>query len=61
MDSDTGHVTTVVGTGESGYNGDAIPLENVRIAPELVETDSSGRIYVLDGTGRVRRFLLGEP
>ncbi len=61
VDPVTGLVTTVVGTGESGFNGDAIPLENVRLAPELIDTDSRGRLYVLDGTGRVRRFLLGEP
>ncbi len=61
VDLDTGLVTTVVGTGEPGFNGNAIPLENVRVAPELVEIDSAGRIYVLDGSGRIRRFLLSGP
>ncbi len=58
VDGQTGTVETVLGTGDSGFNGDAVPLVNARASPELVTTDSLGRFYVLDGTGRVRRFFL---
>jgi sugar lactone lactonase YvrE len=52
-----GHVTTVVGTGDQGYNGDGRPLRSSWLnQPTEVVFDADGRLYVLDwNSHRVRR------
>ena len=53
----TGRITTVAGTGETGYDGDGRPATSARVyEPTGVAVDESGNFYIL-GTRdrRVRR------
>ena len=57
VDGLTSVVTTVAGTGISGYNGDSIPAKNARLnAPWSVSVDPAGNLYIADqGNHRVRK------
>ena len=49
LDSRTGVVTLVAGTGESGYSGDNGPATSARLAhPQGVAVDSVGNLYIAD-------------
>jgi len=65
-------ISTVVGTGAAGYNGDNIAALDANIDNPLgVALDASGNIYVADGNSRVRMVqapsansvlaILGDP
>ncbi len=57
VDLASGIISTFTGTGDAGYNGDAIPNVHARVEPDLIAADSRGRLYVLDATGRIRRLF----
>ncbi|MCI5193972.1 MAG: hypothetical protein D3915_12750 [Candidatus Electrothrix sp. AU1_5] len=52
-----GIITTVVGTGSSGYNGDDIPAIEAKISyPDDVVVDQLGNIFIADtGNNRIRK------
>ncbi len=52
-----GIITTVAGTGQSGYNGDAIAATNARLdRPTYVAFDASGNLLITDeNNGRIRK------
>jgi sugar lactone lactonase YvrE len=52
-----GIITTVAGTGESGFSGDGGPATDAKLAdPEAVAFDAAGNLYVDDyNTNRIRR------
>ena len=54
----TGTITTIAGTGLSGYSGDEGPGEMARLSyPVGVGADSAGNLYIADsGNHRVRRL-----
>ena len=53
----TGIITTVVGSGVGGYNGDSIPATAAQLnQPEDVAVDTYGNIYIADaGNCRIRK------
>ena len=53
----SGNITTVAGTGKSGYSGDRGPAVDAQLSfPNGVAVDSSGNLYVADaGNNRIRR------
>ncbi len=55
--SAAGIVTTVAGTGTSGYNGDNIAATTARLsAPARISFDAAGNLYIADsGNNRVRK------
>jgi hypothetical protein len=55
--SNTGLITTIAGTGISGYNGDGIPATNAKLHnPFGLDVDTLGNIYIADcGNYRVRK------
>ena len=57
VDAVTDSITTVVGTGESGFSGDNGPATEAQInAPQAVAVDPDGNLYVADsGNRRIRR------
>ncbi len=56
VDASTGVVTTVAGTGESGYSGDGGPATEANITgPSGISVDGAGHLYIRSGT-RVRRI-----
>jgi sugar lactone lactonase YvrE len=57
IDSKTGIIRTIAGTGEAGYNGDNIPAVKARLArPEFAIFDSKGDLFIADSyNNRVRR------
>jgi trimeric autotransporter adhesin len=57
----TGTITTVVGIGQPGYNGDGIPASLAQVAcPEGVDVDTAGNLYVADtGNHRIRKITAG--
>ena len=56
-----GIVTTILGTGTTGYNGDGIPATTAQIATVVkVAVDSVGNIYVGDSNNRVREVLAAQ-
>ena len=57
VDATTGNITTVVGTGESGFSGDGGPATEAQIrAPQAIAVDPDGNLYVADsGNRRIRR------
>jgi uncharacterized protein (TIGR03437 family) len=58
----SGSISTVAGTGVSGYIGDGGLASNAQIAnPSGIAVDSTGGIYISDGSSVVRRFFVGEP
>jgi sugar lactone lactonase YvrE len=60
-DAATGAITTVVGTGAAGYNGDGISATTAQLnAPLGIALDSSGNLYIADsGNNRVRMVSNG--
>jgi sugar lactone lactonase YvrE len=61
VDLTTGVITTVAGTGTSGFTGDGGPATSARIAdPRSVTVDTAGNLYIADtGNQRVRRVDTG--
>jgi sugar lactone lactonase YvrE len=57
----TGTITTVVGIGQPGYNGDGIPASAAQVAcPEGVDVDNADNLYVADtGNHRIRKVTGG--
>jgi len=53
----SGNITTVAGTGTSGYNGDGIPASTAQLKqPTGLALDGAGNLYIADFTGqRVRK------
>jgi len=50
IDSATGAITTVVGTGTAGFNGDGIPANTAQInCPVTLAFDVAGSLYIADG------------
>ncbi len=56
LDLDTHIITTVAGTGDSGYNGDGMPATESGLAgPSGLALDAEGNLYVADTfNGRIR-------
>ncbi len=56
LDLETQVVTTVAGTGDSGYNGDGMPANDSGLAgPSGLALDAQGNLYVADTfNGRIR-------
>jgi autotransporter-associated beta strand protein len=49
VDAATGIITTVAGTGSSGYNGDGIPATSAKLyGPFDVTVDSAGNLFIAD-------------
>jgi hypothetical protein len=57
----TGTITTVAGTGVSGYNGDNINAVTAQLSnPQAVAFDASGRLLIADaGNNRIRMIANG--
>jgi len=51
----TGIISTVAGTGISGYNGDNITATSAWVSPSDVSVDPSGNLYICDGQ-RIREI-----
>ena len=60
IDPLTGIITTVAGTGESGFNGDNIAATDAKLfLPEGVFTDSIGNLYIDDAlNNRIRKVII---
>jgi sugar lactone lactonase YvrE len=57
VDRETGIITTVVGTGEHGFNGDGPALEVNLTWPAAIAFDADDALYIADTQAhRVRRF-----
>ena len=56
-----GIVTTIAGTGITGYNGDGIPATsaNIGVGPK-VAIDANGNLYVGDSSQRIREILAAQ-
>jgi uncharacterized protein (TIGR03437 family) len=58
----TGIITTVAGTGRSGYAGDGGPSTSAQLSfPRGMLVDASGKIYVSDAQNNVIRLLTVAP
>ena len=57
VSASTGLISTVAGTGTSGYNGDGIPATGAALyAPTGIALDSAGNLYISDfGNFRIRK------
>ena len=55
VDAITGIITTVVGTGNSGYNGDGIVATSANISPNAIAIDSLCNLYITD-SARIRKI-----
>lgn len=58
VDGATGEITTIAGTGTSGYNGDGIDATTAQLAgPSAVGEDAGGNLYISDtNNSRIRRI-----
>ena len=58
LDLTSSVITTVVGTGESGYNGDGAPGPETALAgPSGLAVDQAGNLYIADTfSGRIRKW-----
>ena len=57
VDSETGIITTVVGTGQWGFNGDGPALEQNLTYPGAIVFDQQDRLYIADTQAhRIRRY-----
>ncbi len=58
VDAQTGVITTIAGTGTSGFNGDGGPAQSAAVNnPVGIAFDSNGNLYFVDmGNSRVRRI-----
>ncbi|MGD9851851.1 MAG: hypothetical protein AB7T38_11335 [Nitrospirales bacterium] len=58
LDLETGVLSTIAGTGETGYNGDGMPaLEASLAGPSGLTLDQEGHLYVADTfNGRIRKI-----
>ncbi len=58
LDLAAGVITTVAGTGESGYNGDGAPGPDTALAgPSGLAVDQEGNLYIADTfNGRIRKW-----
>lgn len=58
LDLETGVLSTIAGTGETGYNGDGMPaLEAILAGPSGLTLDQEGHLYVADTfNGRIRKI-----
>ena len=56
LDLESGVITTVAGTGDSGYNGDGMPaVESALAGPSGLALDLEGNLYIADTfNGRIR-------
>ena len=61
VDAGTGLISTVAGTGVSGYNGDGIPATTAQLFhPLMVALDGAGNVYIADQNNfRIRRVDAG--
>jgi len=56
VDAATGIITTVAGNGTAGYSGDSGPATNAQLNfPGGIALDSSGNLYIADGSDVIRR------
>ena len=57
VDATTGTITTIAGTGASGYSGDGAPATTAELAiPVGVSSDAAGNLYIADsGNYRIRK------
>jgi DNA-binding beta-propeller fold protein YncE len=60
VDSKTGVITTIAGTGEVGFSGDGGPATQAKLdKPHSIVLDNSGGLYICDiGNHRIRRVDL---
>jgi cysteine-rich repeat protein len=57
VDSNSGNISTVAGTGSRNYNGDGLPATTAQlVAPSCVAIDGMGNVYIADSRDhRIRR------
>jgi len=63
VDHDTGIITTLVGTGAQGYQGDGGPATSADVTLLLgAAVDDAGNLFIADaGNNRIRRIQMGRP
>ena len=60
VDAATGVITTVAGTGDTGFSGDGGPATSASFAlPQSVAVDPSGNLFIADGLNRRIRKVEG--
>lgn len=53
-----GHITTIAGTGEIGYNGDEIPATEAQLTrPRRIAFDVQGNVYIADAPNARIRYV----
>ncbi len=53
----TGLISTIVGTGINGYNGDSIAFDTAKISTPIgIAVDKYGNVYISDQTTRIRKI-----
>ena len=57
VNTKTGHISTVAGTGQGGFSGDGGPANKARMkSPHSIQFGPEGRLYICDiGNHRIRR------
>ena len=62
VDADSGKITTIAGTGKSGFSGDGGPAGEARFdRPHSIVLDGKGSLYIADiGNHRIRRMDLNS-
>lgn len=56
--SNSGIIITVAGNGTTGYSGDGGPATTAQMAPNSIEVDGYGNIYITDAINHVARKIL---